>query len=166
MATNCCTAPTLQIGVARQQFKAKTSQLNNRRIHALGEKSLYVRIDGAVLGRYLIRRGLDSPCGSSGSCGCQRVGATTLNRVQRVCSGWLNIAGEFPEKGLLAQPAKFIGPYYSRAGDLATRHRRGMIGLNSPSLETLFMNNVTHLPPYARPVRVEADIPVSQRQER
>jgi hypothetical protein len=39
-----------------------------------------------------------------------------------------------------------------------------MIGLNSPSLETLFMNNVTQLPPYAKTVRVEADIPVSQRQ--
>jgi hypothetical protein len=48
--------------------------------------------------------------------------------------------------------------------DLATRHRRGMIGLNSPSLETLFMNNVTQLPPYAKTVLVEADIPVSQRQ--
>jgi hypothetical protein len=44
----------------RHQGHVTRIQVNGRRVHALSEKSFQLRIDGAVLSRYLIPRGLDS----------------------------------------------------------------------------------------------------------
>ena len=82
--------------MARRQF-------NRRRLHSLGQKSLELRIDRAVLRRYLIEGRLYPPGGLRGPGGDQRVGVSPLDSVERTRSGGWQITAEILKKALLAQ---------------------------------------------------------------
>ena len=73
--------------------------------HALGQKSLELRIDRAIVRRYLIKGRFCSARRPSWSpCGDERVGTSPLDGVERARPSGRQVTGEVFEKALLAQP--------------------------------------------------------------
>src|SRR3979490_869273 len=97
--------------VGHQRYVTR-SKFDGRRVHALGQKSLELRIDRAVFSRYLIPRRFSSPCSSSGLCVWQRVGAPPLNGIESSRTGRIEVAGKIPAERHLAQPKESVGLYH------------------------------------------------------
>jgi AraC-like DNA-binding protein len=68
------------------------TEFDRRRFHSLGQESLELRIDGAVVRGYLVPTRLVPPRGRGGLPARQGVGARSLNRVERPCPGGLQVA--------------------------------------------------------------------------
>src|SRR6202521_2914471 len=99
-------------------------ELDCRRVHPLREKSLKLRIDRAVVRRYLIPARFYLPPGGGGLGGCERAGGPPLNRVESPCLGRFEVACKVLEEGLLAQPKESVGLYLSRACGWRWKFRR------------------------------------------
>src|SRR5580658_8046585 len=97
----------------RHQGQMTRCEFDRRGIHSLGQKSLELRIDCAILRRYLIKGRLDPPGGLRGPCGDERVGTSPLDGVERARPSGRQVTGEVFEKALLAQPKISVRLYYS-----------------------------------------------------
>src|SRR6202453_5289922 len=95
----------------RTKWQVAGFQFNRRRLHSLGQKSLELRIDRAILCRYLIEARLHPPGGRRGLRGCQRVGARSLDGVERESARVVYAVGEIPEEGFLIEPKVPIALY-------------------------------------------------------
>src|ERR1700677_1900317 len=88
-------------------------EFDRRGAHALGQKSLELRIDRPILRRYLIESRLHPPSSLRSPCGDQRVGTSPLDGVERARPGGRQVTGEILEKALLAQPKISVRLYHS-----------------------------------------------------
>src|ERR1700683_4052821 len=95
----------------RHQRQVARCLFKRRRLHSLGQKSLELRIDRAILCRYLVEARLCPPGGRRGLGGCQRVGARPLYGVESARAGGVYAVGEIPEEGFLVEPKVPIALY-------------------------------------------------------
>jgi hypothetical protein len=87
--------------------------LDRFRAHALGHEAFEIGVDGSIFGGHGIPAWLRPPCRVRGFAGEQGLMERPLNRVERLCLRFRQVAREITQESLLAQASFITIEYYA-----------------------------------------------------